>query len=99
AHQLSASRLDSETRGESGGSVQIIYAASLAISLEQFINRVTSRGFHHRTMRQLPRPSKGKLVDGEAPRRRSVKTKRCMPPPIARRNARLAAHFADLFSL
>src|SRR5436309_8354782 len=41
AHQLSASRLDTETRGERCGSVQITEAASLAISLEQFINRVT----------------------------------------------------------
>src|SRR6266566_9202339 len=47
-HQLSASRLDGETRGESGGSVQIINAASLAVSLKQFVNCVTSRRFHHR---------------------------------------------------
>src|SRR5438552_12091708 len=48
AHQLRASRLDGETRWESGGSVQIINAASLAVSLKQCVNGITVRRIHRR---------------------------------------------------
>src|SRR6266699_5028370 len=46
AHQIGASRLNRQTGGQSGGSVEIIYAAGFAVSLKQFINRVARRQIH-----------------------------------------------------
>ena len=52
AHQLGAGRFYSETRGESGGGVQIIDAAGFAIGLKQFLNCVAVRRVHCRNMRR-----------------------------------------------
>jgi hypothetical protein len=61
AHQIGASRLDRQTRRQSGGSVEIIYSASFAVSLKQFIDRVTRRQIHHSNYATGFYPTKGKL--------------------------------------
>src|SRR5437016_2515288 len=45
-HSISGDRLDGQTRGESGGSGEIIYAAGFAISLKQFLNRIAVGRIH-----------------------------------------------------
>ena len=47
AHQIGAGGFDGKARGKRGGSIEVIDAASLAVSLQQLIDRAVLTFFHY----------------------------------------------------